>query len=298
MIRAGRFRSRAVLSLLLFLFLLPVGPAFAQVDWSGLWNPVGSRQITDNPDIGDYAGFPLSDAGRRRAQTWAANMMEVAQNVCRPYPLEMAFAPSNMRVWTEVDKTSQTVIAYHQHFFYHEEERTIWMDGRPHPPEYAAHTWAGFSTGEWQGDTLVITTTHLKENFLVPNGTTSSDRRTLRTYIKRYGNYLSSTSIVFDPAYLTEPLIRIQTWVNDPQMVMNPYPCEQATETLVVPGQYPNYMPGKNPLLTDFAARRGIPPEAVTSGSAEAMYPDYIKKMKTMKVLPRPVATADSGEAK
>src|ERR1700693_6350648 len=100
---AGRFRSQAILSLLLFLLLLPVGPAFAQVDWSGLWNPVGSRQITDNPDLGDYAGFPLSDAGRRRAQTWAANMMEVAQNVCRPYPLEMAFAPSNMRVWTEVD---------------------------------------------------------------------------------------------------------------------------------------------------------------------------------------------------
>ena len=77
--------------------------------------------------------------------------------------------------------------------------------------------------------------------------------------------------------------------VSDPNMVLNPYPCEQATETLVEPGKYPNYIPGKNPLLADFAARRGIPPEAINSGSAEAMYPDYIKKMKSMKVLPKPV---------
>jgi len=36
------------------------------------------------------------------------------------------------------------------------------MDGRPHPPEYAAHTWQGFSTGKWDGDVLTVTTTHLK----------------------------------------------------------------------------------------------------------------------------------------
>jgi hypothetical protein len=285
-----------VLALLAVLILAPSRAAFAQTDWTGLWNPVGSRGITDNPDVGDYGGFPLSAAGIQRAETWEANMMEVAQNVCRPYPLSMAFAPANMRVWTDIDHTTQNVIAYHQHFFYHEEERTIWMDGRPHPPEYAAHTWTGFSTGEWQGDTLVITTTHLKENFLVPNGTTLSDRRTEKTYYKRVGNYLSATTIVYDPVYLTEPLIRLMTWVNDPNMVMNPYPCEQATETLVEPGKYPNYMPGKNALLTEFAANHGIPPEAINSGSAEAMYPDYIKKMKTMKVLPKPVKKSDVEE--
>ena len=41
-------------------------------------------------------------------------------------------------------------------------DRTIWMDGRPHPSKYAPHTWAGFTTGEWRGSTLVTTTTHLK----------------------------------------------------------------------------------------------------------------------------------------
>ena len=36
------------------------------------------------------------------------------------------------------------------------QERIIWLDGRPHPPEAAPHTWMGFSTGEWQGNVLKV----------------------------------------------------------------------------------------------------------------------------------------------
>ena len=35
-------------------------------------------------------------------------------------------------------------------------DRPIYMDGRPHPSPNAPHTWAGFSTGEWIGDTLRV----------------------------------------------------------------------------------------------------------------------------------------------
>jgi hypothetical protein len=49
-------------------------------------------------------------------------------------------------------------------------------------------------------------------------------------------------------------------------------------------------MPGKNDILNDFAIEYGIPPEA-TSGGAEAMYPEYIKKMQTMKKMPRTTTT-------
>jgi hypothetical protein len=71
-------------------------------------------------------------------------------------------------------------------------------------------------------------------------------------------------------------------------MVMNPYPCEEATETVVPRGKVPHYLPGKNPILTEYAAQYGIPPEAALGG-AETMYPEYIAKMKKMKLLPRPV---------
>ena len=58
------------------------------------------------------------------------------------------------------------MIAWHAHANQEEQEITIWMDGRPHPPQNALHTWSGFSTGEWDGDVLVVTTTHLKEAYI------------------------------------------------------------------------------------------------------------------------------------
>jgi hypothetical protein len=44
----------------------------------------------------------------------------------------------------------------------YDSERTIWLDGRPHPSENDRYTWQGFSTGVWSGNMLTITTTHLK----------------------------------------------------------------------------------------------------------------------------------------
>ena len=59
------------------------------------------------------------------------------------------------------------------------------MDRRPHPGPYAGHTWQGFSTGVWDGNMLVVTTTHLKANYLRRNGIASSDRRTVTEYWTR-----------------------------------------------------------------------------------------------------------------
>ncbi len=73
-----------------------------------------------------------------------------------------------------------------------EQEETIWMDGRPHPPENAVHTWSGFSTGEWDGDTLVVTTTHLKESYERRDGLMRSDRATVRTRWRRLGQLFAS----------------------------------------------------------------------------------------------------------
>ena len=48
----------------------------------------------------------------------------------------------------------------------------------------------------------------------------------------------------------------------------------------------PSFLPGRNDVLSEFATEYGIPPEAALGG-AETLYPEYIKKMKTMKVAPR-----------
>lgn len=279
--------------LLVFVATFTGAVARAQIDLTGTWSPVGDRaQDNDNPPMGMFGGMPLNPADQLRGAAFSPDTFDVAEMVCRPFPLDMPFGPAQLRIWTEVDKTTQQVIAYHEHFFFDEQENTIWMDGRPNLPDYALHTWAGFSTGEWQGNTLVYTTTHLKETFIVPNGPARSDRATLRTHLARYSDYLTAYVIVYDPAYLAEPYIRPATWVYDPELVMRPYPCEEATETVVPRGKVPHYLPGRNPRLTEYAAQNSIPPEAALGG-AETMYPEFIAKMKKMKLLPRPEKKAE-----
>src|SRR6188472_3180942 len=168
--------------------------ALAHVDLSGAW---GQRFHEDNPErlagpeIGDYLGLPINDAARLRGDSWDASLLTLPEHQCKPHPADYGpRGPANLRIWKEVDKDTQQLIAYHTHISWQAPERTIWMDGRPHPPEYAAHTWQGFSTGKWEGDVLTVTTTHLKAGWIRRNGIPRSDRATLTEHFIRHGDNL------------------------------------------------------------------------------------------------------------
>jgi hypothetical protein len=175
-------------------------------------------------------------------------------------------------------RTAETarVIAIRKRGTWMEPERTIWLDGRPHPPESAAHTWQGFSTGRWEGNRLTVTTTHIKSGHLQMNGVTVSDETTMTEHFIRRGNYLTNITIVDDPVYLTESFIRSSTWISDPTLSFVRYPCgpnEIVVEIPRPPGVIPHQFPGENTRLTEFAILHGLPAEAARGG-AETMYPD------------------------
>lgn len=258
-------------------------PAFAQIDPSGEWDP---RYQEDNPErlagpaIGDYLGLPINDAARLRGDSWDASLLTLPEHQCKPHPADYGTrGPANLRIWKEVDKDSQQLIAYHTHISWQAPERTIWMDGRAHPPEYAAHTWQGFSTGKWEGDMLTVTTTHLKSGWIRRNGIPRSDRGVLTEHWIRHGDYLTLVSIITDPAYLTEPFVRTTNWIANPRQVIAPYPCESVVEVDRPKGTVPHFLPGMNPFLEEFAQKFNLPASA-TRGGAETMYPEFQQKMK------------------
>lgn len=268
-------------------------PVSAQIDISGNWRPLPRNQDGSGM-TGDAAGVPLSPEGRWRADSWSPADFDVAEWVCRPhawdYSLEGPLSP--IRFWPEVDRATQKVVAFRGHINMEEQETAIWMDGRSHPPAHAPHTWSGFSTGQWDGNTLVVTTTHVKEAYIRRTGLMRSDQTVVRTRWKRLGDFLQATVIMYDPVYLSEPYIRTtMMWMYDPAMVMAPYPCEEATETAVPRGTVPHFLPGNSllpgldPNLTD---RFGTPFQP-RLGGAETMFPEYIAKMKT---LPKPAKQA------
>ncbi|HEY6457003.1 MAG TPA: hypothetical protein VIY90_17145 [Steroidobacteraceae bacterium] len=289
----SRLAAGTAIALLLGLTL--GGAARAQMDPSGEWAPRFDEDRFERipgPEIGDYLGLPINDAARLRGDSWDAALIELPENQCREHGSDYGWrGPSNLSIWKEVDRATQKVIAYHTHLSAYGAEQTIWMDGRPHPPDYARHTWQGFSTGAWDGDTLVITTTHLKENWIRRNGIPRSDLATARVHIMKHGNYLTVAVIVYDPVYLTEPFIRTTDFVYAPQQQMAPWPCEPVDEVDRAPGVVPSHLLGANTFLNEFPANYGIPVQA-TRGGAETMYPEYMLKMKTMPVLPRPAKKA------
>ena len=258
-------------------------PAFAQVDLSGEWAPRFHEDQPERlagPEIGDYLGLPINDAARLRGDSWDAAILELPEHQCKPHPADYGpRGPANLRIWKEVDTDSQQLIAYHTHISWQAPERTIWMDDREHPPDYAAHTWQGFSTGKWEGDMLTVTTTHLKTGWIRRNGIPRSDRATLTEHWIRHGDYLTLVSIVTDPAYLTEPFIRTTNWVLDPRQQIAPYPCESVIEVDRPKDSVPSHLFGQNEFLGEFPKKYNLP-EAAARGGAETMYPEYQQNMK------------------
>jgi hypothetical protein len=272
-------------------------PVRAQVDLSGTWSQTAGPDSTTDPYIGDYTGLPINDAERMRADSWTAEKWDQEQHECEPHPGDYAArAPGGMRIWTESDQLTQSVSAWHITHFFLENQRTIYMDDRPHPPEYAAQMWEGFSTGKWEGDKLKVTTTHLKEGWIRRNGVARSDKATAVEYFIRHGDFLTIVSIVKDPVYLTEPLVRTEHWQLNPGYGLAPYTCIPKHEVDKPASWVPHHLPGTNEWLDEFATMFGIPVEA-TRGGAETMYPEYMQKLVTLPP-PPPAKLKESPEQK
>jgi hypothetical protein len=285
--------STAFVRALLAAVMASVVPVLAQgppaqgigTDLSGEWAPrfhEDQPERIPGPDIGDYLGLPINEAARLHADSWDASILTLPEHQCKPHPADYSpRGPANLRIWREFDGPTQQLIAFHTHISWQQPERTIWMDGRPHPPEYAAHTWQGFSTGKWDGDMLTVTTTHLKMGWIRRNGIPRSDKAVLTEHFTRHGEYLTLISVIDDPVYLTEPFIRTTNWGLDPHQQIAPYPCQYVVEINREQGYVPHHLPGSNNFLREFATKFGLPFEP-TRGGAETTYPEFASKVKDM----------------
>lgn len=263
----------------LLLTLTVTAPAFAQVDFSGEWTPVREEDNTGNTELGDWVGIPMNDAARIRAMAWDASIQTLPEWQCRPHAATyISRGPSQLRISKEVDPVSREVTAWHMEWL-RSIDKAVYMDGRPRPSEHAAHTWAGFSTGEWLGDMLKITTTHIKEEYLKRNGVFHSDRATVTSYLIRRGNYLTYLMVEYDPVYLTEPLVRSTEYILDVKQNIPPYPCTVVEEVDRPKGVVPHRLPWENDEVKYFSEKYGIPFEVITAGAA-TMYPEIQQKLK------------------
>lgn len=269
---------KAVVPMLLLFLIGSGGSAIAQENLVGYWAPIyheDQEERIPGPSIGDYAGLPINDAARLRAQSWDASLLSLPEHQCKPHPSTYGFrGVGTLRIWEDRHPETQALIALHTHIAWQAQHRVIWMDGRPAPPQYAPHTWQGFSRGHWEGDVLVVETSHLKAGWMRRNGLPLSDRATMIDRFIRHGDVMTHVMIVEDPVYLTEPLVKTNGFSLQLNGTMEPYPCDVVVEVLSPEGYVPHYLPGENPFIREFAEDQGLPFDATQGGAATAL-PEY-----------------------
>ena len=261
--------------------ILMVATGQAQVDLSGTWNTIRHEDLPDRGPgvgLGDYSGIPLTDPARQWAESWDAARLSVPQHQCRVHVGHYILrGPQNLRIWEEKDPRTQEVIAIRQYISTYEQSRLIWMDGRPHPPDYARHTWMGFSTGRWSGDRLVVETTHMKQGWHRRNGVVASDWTTMTEHYARHGDTLTQIEVIRDPVYLTEPMVKSQHFRQNVRALPSNnwlWPCTSVEEVDRSPHDVPHFLPGQNPHLEPTRAQANLLVPGVEGGPATA-YPDW-----------------------
>jgi glyoxylase-like metal-dependent hydrolase (beta-lactamase superfamily II) len=285
--------------------------AGAQIDVGGDWDQPGGgifgflEESVDRgggPDLGDYAGLPINDALRFKASNYSPSWLAVPEHQCIPHPGTYQYrSPGALSIVKEYDPVTQRLTAYHLYGSYGL-ARTVWMDGRAHPPENARHTYEGFSTGRWDGDRLVVETSHLKAGFVRRNGVAHSDRARMIEYLLRHDDYLTIVTAVDDPVYFDEPFVRSTDFRLSTQAGTRLaefggfanggdgegfgasdvfFKCAPTEEIAVERGRVPSFMPGANEDLDMFAERNSVPLEGALGGAA-TLYPEYAERLRAL----------------
>ena len=264
-------------------------PALAEIDLSGSWASINHEDALErgggpNPD--DWAGLPFNAAGRAKALSFTQSVISMPERICWfQTQWHIAAGPFSLRIWAQPDPLTGKPIAWIVGAWETRAPMTIWMDGRPHPSKNAPHEQTGFTTGVWNGNELIATTTHLKTGYMRRNGAASSDQATITTHFRRHGDLLTLTLFMVDPVYLTEPYIITRSYnLSANPVALGGPPCIVGDEG-VEEGRVPHYLPGKNPFTDEMTKLYGIPVEA-SMGGAETMYPEFRDKIKDKFVMP------------
>ncbi len=285
-------RALRLAPLLVLVLAAPVSAqSFLSGDWANFYHE-DQPERGPGPALGDFTGLPINAAGRQYADSWDASRLTLPEHQCRAHVSPYIYrGPIRVRITEDIDPGTQTVIAIRHFLSTYAQERVIWLDGREHPACGGAAYVDGILDRRVAGTHAQGADHAHQAGVASPQRLPMSDKTTMTEYFFRHGNILTQLSIVEDPVFLEEPLVKTTNLMLDvggPNAFQAWLFCQADDE---VPGRdpayVPHYLPGQNPYLTEFAAQHGLPVEP-TRGGAQTMYPEYMQKVKAMPIAPAP----------
>ncbi|MGD2132300.1 MAG: hypothetical protein PVI23_05865 [Maricaulaceae bacterium] len=222
-----------------------LAPAAAQEerpDFSGFWDlsrplpepdPGLMEMVAPNtvvvPDAGaaelpkgEYGGLEPTAEALAVAEAWEPRDDMTLSLACQPPSIVYAMqGPFPMEIYQGTE-----LIVIKLEFF--DMVRVVFMDGRDHPPANAPHSKTGHSVGHWEGDVLVIDTTHLSPATITNNGLFHSEDMHLieRFRLSDDGQSIVATQEFEDPQSLHNRGVRVLGWTKHEGAHIYPYECD------------------------------------------------------------------------
>ena len=165
--------------------------------------------------------FPLTARGQSRLESYRLD--EDSSLRCEPPGMPRAFYNlSPMAFSFEGD----TVTIFYETM---DVVRTVHLDADP-LPETAPHTPNGHAVGRWEGERLVVDTTHLTAGETTRDGVPKSERMTLRETFtvedRDEGRRLIVAMTITDPENFREPFTTVNEFALEPEWELLPFDCQ------------------------------------------------------------------------
>jgi hypothetical protein len=134
----------------------------------------------------------------------------------------------SMTYGMEIQQTKDRITIYGE---LNDVYRRVFLDGRkPSQKVLDDPTFAGYSTGHWEGDTLVVDTVAIREDTLFDTFSPHSDQFTVRERIRFMSpGVLEDRITAMDPIALLEPFMSVRTYrkVSPPNDELREFSCAE-----------------------------------------------------------------------
>jgi hypothetical protein len=205
-----------------------------KIDFSGLWNYAGVLGFRGGPpppapgtpvqatfwniEAGFKEGLPFQPWARElRQQRMDANSKDNPDAQCLPLGHLQLHTHSQPR---KMIQTAEMIVILYEA---NADVRQIFLDGRERPPSDVQPWWNGYSRGRWEGDTLVVETTNLRDlGWLDVNGAPLTSQATITERFRRpNAGTLEIDVTIDDPKAYTKPwTVRVnQRLVPDAELI-------------------------------------------------------------------------------
>jgi hypothetical protein len=172
---------------------------------------------------GNYGGLIPTPVAQAAIKKWNPRDQLKPENACRAPSIAYALqGPFPIEIF-------QSDVFIIMKLEYYDLVRIIFLDGRKPEADFP-HSMTGFSTGHWDGSTLVVETTHLEAATLTNNGLDHSENIKIveRFRLSPDGKVLMATQEYEDPAVITNRGVRFIAWRKQAGQHVYPYECDPA----------------------------------------------------------------------